>query len=107
MYVGTLCTSKRCQLNESVNVFQSDTGRKLILKGVIHIIRSYFAHVLFVACADFKNLLCASTFMNQYLISLICSVKAKNSLNSVLHKRNFYFTGRQIFAALLCCVSKY
>lgn len=86
-------------------MFQNDKGRKLILNGLIRIIRSYFAHVVFVARADFENLLRVSTFVNQYLISLVSNAKAKKSLNSVLHKCNFYFTGIQIFAALLCCVS--
>lgn len=73
----------------------------------MHVIISYFTHVLFVACADFKNLSRVSTFMNQHLISFISNAKTKNSLNLVLHKYNFYFTGKKIFAALLHGVPKH
>lgn len=105
VWVRTPRPWKRCPRNGNVKMFRSGTGRKLILKGLIHVIGTYFVHVLFVACADFKNCLCVSTGTNQYLISLICNAKAKNSLNSVLHKCGFCFTGTQIFATLLHCVS--
>lgn len=58
--IGMWCVLIWCQLNETIKIVHTD-------KGLMHVIISYFTHVLFVACADFKNLSGVSIFMNQYL----------------------------------------
>lgn len=68
-----------CELNATIKIIHSD-------KGLMHVIKGYFTHVLFVACTDFKNLSSVNIFMNQYLISFISNAKIKNSLYSVLRK---------------------
>lgn len=101
-YVDTLCTLMWCHLNESVEIFQSDKGIKLIPKGLIHISRGYLAHVVFAVCADFKNLLCVSTFMKQYFSHLQCKSKELFKFSS---SWMWFLLHIQIFSALLCCVS--
>lgn len=59
LHVGMRCILIWCQLNETVKIVHSD-------KGLMHVILSYFTHVIFVACADFKSFSCVSIFMNQY-----------------------------------------